>query len=114
MEPAGPHPASQEARETGQTHPVEIGIRPQDGKSCPRSRASSVGISLSGGHMKLGWRLVAKLGADAPHFPHILSDPHGWALRLGPNDHADMKYFSSFPNVLAGLVEHLVRRRLGA
>jgi len=64
--------------------------------------------------MKLGWRLVAKLGADAPHFPHILSDPHGWALRLGPNDHADMKYFSSFPNVLAGLVEHLVRRRLGA
>jgi hypothetical protein len=64
--------------------------------------------------MKLGWRLVAKLGVDVPNFPHILADPHGWALRFGPNDHADMKYFSSFPNVLAGLVEHLVRRRLGA
>ena len=63
--------------------------------------------------MKRGWRLVAKLGTVAPHFPHILADPHGWALRLGPNDHADMKYFSSLPNVFAGLVEHLVRRRLG-
>jgi len=64
--------------------------------------------------MKLGWRLVAKLGAVAPYYPHILADDHGWAVRLGPNPHADMKYFSSFPNVLAGLVEHLVRRRLGA
>ena len=64
--------------------------------------------------MKSGWRLVAKLGSEAPHFPHILADPHGWGLRLGPNSHADMKYYSSFPNLLEGLVEHLVRRRLGA
>ena len=64
--------------------------------------------------MKHGWRLVAKLGPVAPHFPHILADPHGWGLRLGSNAHADMKYYSSFPNVLEGLMEHLVRRRLGA
>ena len=64
--------------------------------------------------MKHGWRLVAKLGARAPHFPHILADPHGWGLRLGSNAHADMKYYSSFPNLLEGLVEHLVRRRLGS
>ena len=64
--------------------------------------------------MKTGWRMVAKLGTKAPHFPHILSDAHGWAIRLGPNAYADMKHYSSFPNVLAGLVEHLVRRRLGA
>lgn len=64
--------------------------------------------------MKTGWRLVAKLGTEAQLFPHILADSHGWALRLGSNVHADMKYFSSFPNVLAGLVEHWIRRRLGA
>lgn len=64
--------------------------------------------------MKHGWRLVAKLGAQAPHFPHVLADLHGWGLRLGSNTHADIKYYSSFPNLLEGLVEHLVRRRLGA
>ncbi len=64
--------------------------------------------------MKTGWRLVAKLGTDGPHFPHVLADAHGWALRLGPNAHSEMKYFSSLPNLLAGLVEHSIRRRLGA
>lgn len=64
--------------------------------------------------MKHGWRLVAKLGPVAPHFPHILSDPHGWGLRLGSNPRADMKYYSSFPTILEGLVEHLVRRQLGS
>jgi len=64
--------------------------------------------------MKSGWRLVAKLGQAAPHFPHILADPHGWVLRLGSNAHTDLKYYSSFANILEGLVEQLVRRRLGS
>lgn len=64
--------------------------------------------------MKNGWRLVARIGTVDPQFPHILADPHGWGLRLGSNPHADMKYYSSFPNLLAGLVEHSVRRRLGS
>jgi hypothetical protein len=64
--------------------------------------------------MKVGWRLVAKLGDQEPHFPHILADPHGWALRLGSNPRADMKYYSKFPSLLEGLVEHAIRRNLGA
>src|SRR5438046_728747 len=64
--------------------------------------------------MKHGWRLVAKLGDPPGQYPHLLSDPCGWGLRLGPNFRADMKYYSSLPTLLEGLVEHLVRRRLGA
>ena len=64
--------------------------------------------------MKHGWRLVAKLGKPPGWYPHLLSDPCGWGLRLGPNFRADMKYYSSLPSLLAGLVEHLARRRLGA
>jgi hypothetical protein len=63
--------------------------------------------------MKHGWRLVARLGDLPGQFPHILADPHGWGLRLGSNPYADMKYYSSFPTLLEGLVEHLIRRRLG-
>jgi hypothetical protein len=63
--------------------------------------------------MKIGWRLVAKLGNDARGYPHVLADPHGWALRLGSNTHSDMKYFSNFPALLEGLIEHALRRDLG-
>ena len=64
--------------------------------------------------MKVGWRLVAKLGDRDPHFPHILVDPYGWGLRLSWDRHAGIKYFSSLPNLLTGLVEHAIRQNLGA
>jgi hypothetical protein len=64
--------------------------------------------------MKVGWRLVAKLGDRDPHFPHLLVDPYGWGLRLNSNPHAGIKYFSSLPTLWTGLVEHAIRQNLGA
>ena len=60
--------------------------------------------------MKNGWKLVARLGRKGRWYPHILVDPHGWCLRLGPNSRTDDKFYSSLPNLLGGLIEQLVRR----
>ncbi len=62
--------------------------------------------------MSKGWREVARLGGTGARYPHVLVDPHGWCLRLGPNSRADEKYYSSLPMLLHGLVEQSVRRRL--
>jgi len=59
-----------------------------------------------------GWKPVASLGAHGARFPEILVDNHGWCLRLGPSPRKDEKYYSSFSNLLQGLVEHVLRRRL--
>ena len=61
--------------------------------------------------MSSGWKLVATLGAQGTGYPHILVDKHGWCLRLGPSARQDEKYYSSFSNLLAGLTEHVLRRR---
>ncbi len=62
--------------------------------------------------MKIGWTEVARLGSEGPGYPHVLIDPHGWCLRLGPGVRSDDKYYSNLPSLLQGLVEHLIRRRL--
>lgn len=62
--------------------------------------------------MSSGWKLVATLGAQGTGYPHILVDKHGWCLRLGPSARQDEKYYSSFSNLLGGLMEHVPRRRL--
>lgn len=62
--------------------------------------------------MSKGWREVARLGGTGARYPHVLVDPHGWCLRLGPNSRSDEKYYSSLPMLLHGLVEQSVRRRL--
>src|SRR5436189_6046071 len=62
--------------------------------------------------MSNGWKLVASLGSHGLRYPHILVDKHGWCLRLGPSSRQDEKYYSSFSNLLKGLVEQLLRRRL--
>ncbi|HEX7897827.1 MAG TPA: hypothetical protein VF950_08715 [Planctomycetota bacterium] len=64
--------------------------------------------------MSKGWRLVSRLGAAGTRYPHVLVDSHGWCLRLGANTRQDEKYYSSFPNLLQGMVEHFARRRLAA
>jgi len=61
--------------------------------------------------MSEAWREVARLGKKGEKYPHILVDSHGWCLRLGPRDREDEKYFSSLPNLLQGLYEHLLRRK---
>jgi hypothetical protein len=63
-------------------------------------------------HMSKGWREVARLGGTGARYPHVLVDPHGWCLRLGPNSRSDEKYYSSLPMLLHGLVEQSARRRL--
>jgi len=63
--------------------------------------------------MKRGFSLVARLGPPRGRYPHILVDAHCWVLRLGPNHHRDDKYYSSLPSLLEGMVEHVLRRRLG-
>jgi len=62
--------------------------------------------------MSKGWREVTRLGGTGARYPHVLVDPHGWCLRLGPNSRSDEKYYSSLPMLLHGLVEQSVRRRL--
>lgn len=62
--------------------------------------------------MSKGWREVARLGGTGARYPHVLVDPHGWCLRLGPNSRSDEKYYSSLPMLLHGLVEQSARRRL--
>lgn len=62
--------------------------------------------------MSKGWKEVARLGGSGARYPHILVDPHGWCLRLGPNHKSDEKYYSSLPVLLHGLVENFVRRRM--
>jgi len=64
--------------------------------------------------MSKGWHEVARLGGAGARYPHILVDSHGWCLRMGANTRQDEKYYSSFPNLLQGLVEHFARRRLAA
>lgn len=61
--------------------------------------------------MSKGWREVARLGGTGARYPHVLVDPHGWCLRLGPNSRSDEKYYSSLPMLLHGLVEQTARRR---
>lgn len=61
--------------------------------------------------MSKGWREVARLGGSGARYPHVLVDPHGWCLRLGPSDRNE-KYYSSLPMLLHGLVEQSARRRL--
>ncbi len=61
--------------------------------------------------MSEAWREVARLGKKGEKYPHILVDSHGWCLRLGPRDREDEKYYSSLPNLLQGLYEHLLRRK---
>lgn len=58
------------------------------------------------------WKEVARLGGQGARYPHILVDSHGWCLRLGANRAEDDKFYSSFPSLLEGLVEHILRRRL--
>src|SRR5213076_287534 len=62
--------------------------------------------------MSKGWREVARLGGTGARYPHVLVDPHGWCLRLGPNSRSDEKYYSSLAMLLHGLVEQSARRRL--
>lgn len=62
--------------------------------------------------MSKGWREVARLGGTGARYPHVLVDPHGWCLRLGPSSRSDEKYYSSLPMLLHGLVEQTARRRL--
>ena len=64
--------------------------------------------------MSEAWREVARLGQTGERYPHVLADTHGWCLRLGPRDRTDNRYYSSYPNLLQGLIEHLMRRGLGA
>lgn len=64
--------------------------------------------------MSKGWRELARLGGTGARYPHVLADPHGWCLRLGPKSRTDEKYYSSLPLLLHGLVQHAVRRRLMA
>jgi len=61
--------------------------------------------------MSEAWREVARLGKKGERYPHILVDSHGWCLRLGTRDKEDDKYYSSLPNLLQGLYEHLLRRQ---
>ena len=61
--------------------------------------------------MSEAWREVARLGKKGEKYPHVLVDSHGWCLRLGPRDKEDDKYYSSLPNLLQGLYEHLLRRQ---
>jgi len=61
--------------------------------------------------MSEAWREVARLGKKGEKYPHVLVDSHGWCLRLGPRDREDEKYYSSLPNLLQGLYEHLLRRK---
>ena len=61
--------------------------------------------------MSEAWREVARLGKKGEKYPHILVDSHGWCLRLGPRGREDEKYYSSLPNLLQGLYEHLLRRK---
>ena len=60
--------------------------------------------------MSEAWREVARLGKKGEKYPHILVDSHGWCLRLGAREKEDDKYYSSLPNLLQGLYEHLLRR----
>jgi hypothetical protein len=60
--------------------------------------------------MKTGWHPVAKLGMEAPHYPHVLVDAHGWCLRLG-RERGEERYYSNLPSLLQGLIEHLTRTR---
>ena len=62
--------------------------------------------------MSTGWKLVATLGTQGAGYPHILVDKHGWCLRLGPSSRQDEKFYSNFSNLLQGLVEHFLRRRM--
>jgi hypothetical protein len=64
--------------------------------------------------MSKGWKEVARLGGQGARYPHLLVDDHGWCLRLGPWKRNDEKYYSNFPSLLQGLIEHFVRRRLKA
>ena len=59
-----------------------------------------------------GWKEVARLGGPGARYPQILVDGHGWCLRLGRHTRHDEKYYSSLPNLLGGLIEHTIRRRL--
>jgi hypothetical protein len=61
--------------------------------------------------MSEAWREAARLGKKGERYPHVLVDSHGWCLRLGPRDKEDDKYYSSLPNLLQGLYEHLLRRQ---
>lgn len=63
--------------------------------------------------MSNGWKKVALLGKGGG-YPHLLADSHGWCLKLGPSARQDEKYYTRFPNLLGGLIEHLMRRRLGS
>ncbi len=62
--------------------------------------------------MRTGWKEVARLGMDGARYPHVLVDPHGWCLRLGPDPRRDEKYYSGLPTLLQGAVEQGVRRSL--
>ncbi len=64
--------------------------------------------------MSEAWREVARLGKTGERYPHVLADSHGWCLRLGRKDRMDDKFYSSFPTLLNGLIEHFLRRRGGA
>ena len=63
--------------------------------------------------MKRGWNEVGRLGRKGSRFPHVLVGRHGWCLRLGPNAQGDDRYYSGVPSLLNGLIEHVVRRRMG-
>ena len=62
--------------------------------------------------MSKGWHLVARLGGSGSRYPHVLLDPHGWCLRLGPVPRDDDKFYSRLDTLLQGLVEHCTRHRL--
>ena len=62
--------------------------------------------------MRKRWKLVARLGVAGRRHPHLLADPNGWCLRLGPRPGDDDKFYASLQTALRGLVEHFTRRRL--
>jgi hypothetical protein len=62
--------------------------------------------------MAAAWTEVAQLGKSGARYPHLLVDPHGWCLRLGPKRSEDDKFYSNLPSLLGGLIEHFARRHL--
>ena len=63
--------------------------------------------------MKRGWSEVGRLGRSGSLFPHVLVSRSGWFLRMGPNSKEHDRYYSGLPSLLQGLIEHVVRRRMG-
>lgn len=63
--------------------------------------------------MKVRMRELARLGPGKGGYPRILADSRNWILQLGPDKRRELRYYTSWTTFVNGLVEHLMRRRLG-